>query len=184
MVPNLHVSFSHIAVTLALLYVISKIVNYRRGLQVRLLFWQEITREDAKLKLRPSANCLVSAYRLPLCICLVLCYQQLGGILVFVLHGFGKILVRCALEACFSMILIGTTTVYKRFGFDTISAVSFISGPPTLYTANINVARQVLQPSKGRSYWKSPTSVKPLACVVKRDNLIVILTNFRPERME
>ena len=33
--------------------------------------------------------------------------------------------------------------VYKRFGNDTISLVAFLAGPPSFYTANLDVARQV-----------------------------------------
>lgn len=70
------------------------------------------------------------------------------------------------------------TIVYKRFGFDTISVVSFISGAPAFYTADLSVARQVLQPSEGRSYWKSEVSVSAIMYVRREITLTTGIDYF------
>ncbi|KAF9482311.1 cytochrome P450 [Pholiota conissans] len=52
--------------------------------------------------------------------------------------------------------------LYKRFGSDTISFVSFFSGPPTIYTANLDVTRQVASSSGGRSFIKPETASRAI----------------------
>ncbi|PPQ81934.1 hypothetical protein CVT25_013782 [Psilocybe cyanescens] len=125
MAPSLHVDFSHVALTLAFVYVVSKIVDYRRGLQT---------------------------------------VSSLPGLRVpfYPLGMPGAIIPTSWWNPGLHFTWLWRDSVYKRFGFDTISVVSFISGAPAFYTADLSVARQVLQPSEGRSYWKSEVSVSAI----------------------
>ncbi|KAF9481644.1 cytochrome P450 [Pholiota conissans] len=53
-------------------------------------------------------------------------------------------------------------TLYQRFGHDTISFIPFLVGPPTLYTANLDVTRQVASSSGGRSFIKPEITSRSL----------------------
>lgn len=69
--------------------------------------------------------------------------QQPGGILVIYLPGLGGAQVGHR-EILRRQFLTSIRIDYTRFGNDTFGAVSWMFGPHGLYTANMDVARQIL----------------------------------------
>jgi len=94
----------------------------------------------------------------------VFSFQRPGGILDTISPGVGGILVRELFNGvrvlCWCFLTCGT--VYKHFGNDTISVVSFLAGPPSFYTANLDVARQVAGGALRTSFIKPENASTPL----------------------
>lgn len=86
----------------------------------------------------------------------VLSFLRQLGIQVWTGHGSGDHSVSATLANRLGAYLMSNNTVYKRYKSDIISVVPFVFGAPSLYTASLDVAKQVLSGSD--RYIKGPDS--------------------------
>ncbi|KAF8966623.1 cytochrome P450 [Flammula alnicola] len=122
---NSHISISNVVVTLSLVFVVSKLLKYRRDLQ---------------------AVSHYPGFRVP--------FYPLGLPAVLLPTTWWN--------PGYYFLWRWRDNMYKRFGSETISLVPFLIGPPTFYTSNLDVARQVASSSGGRSFYKPETASRSI----------------------
>ncbi|KJA20056.1 hypothetical protein HYPSUDRAFT_68834 [Hypholoma sublateritium FD-334 SS-4] len=120
-----HLSITHVAATLFVLFLASKALSYRRGLQA--------------VSYLPGFRVPFHPFSLP-------------GILTPTMWW----------NPGFYFLWSWRDSLYTRFGNDTISLVPFFFGPPTFYTSNLDIVRQVAASSGGKSFIKPKSASQSL----------------------
>ena len=102
-------------------------------------------------------------------------FRPPGGILAYTLRGIGGTPVRDLKNIIYSAQSRQALQVYKSYESDTISCVPILLGPPTFYTSNLDVARQLVSGSSaGRSFNKPEAASKTILCASFSELLLQI----------